>query len=63
MTISDFFLICEYFAKLQARVWLSRALCAPGQHNAKRRRDEESARDNHVLACSLPNIYRFKKIH
>jgi len=34
-------------AKLQARAWLSDALCAPDQHTAK---DEESARDNHVLA-------------
>ena len=30
--------ISEYFAKLQARAWLSHALCAPGQHTAKRRR-------------------------
>ena len=30
--------ICEYLAKLQARAWLSHALCAPGQHTAKRRR-------------------------
>ena len=26
----------EYLAKLQARAWLSHALCAPGQHTAKR---------------------------
>ena len=32
------FKIGEYFAKLQARVWLSHALCAHGQHTAKRRR-------------------------
>ena len=29
--------IGEYLAKLQARAWLSHALCAPGQHTAKRR--------------------------
>jgi len=39
--------IGEYFVNLQARTWLSRALCASGHHAAK---DEESARDNHVLA-------------
>ena len=36
--VSEFFLIGEYLAKLQARAWLSYALCAPGQHTAKRRR-------------------------
>jgi len=30
--------IGEYLAKLQAKAWLSRALCAPGRHTAKRRR-------------------------
>jgi len=39
--------VCEFFFKsvnvwqsynLQARTWLSRALCAPSQHTAKRRR-------------------------
>jgi len=29
---------------------LSRAFSAPGQHTAK---DEESARDNHLLACNF----------
>jgi len=29
--------INEYLAKLQAIRWLSRALCAPGHHTAKRR--------------------------
>ena len=53
--MSDF-LIGEYLAKLQTGEWLSHALCAPGQHTAKIRK---SARDNHVLACNLPNIYRF----
>ena len=28
----------EYLAKLQRTAWLSHALCAPGQHTAKRRR-------------------------
>ena len=30
--------IGEYFAKLQARAWLSRALCASGQRTARKRR-------------------------
>jgi len=30
--------ISEYLAKLQTRTWLSRALCVPGQHTARRRR-------------------------
>ena len=30
--------IGEYLAKLQARMWLYRVLCAPGQCTAKRRR-------------------------
>ena len=55
LSFSVNFLIGEYFAKLKEKTWLSRALCAPGHRTAK---DEESARDNHVLA--LPNI-RFKK--
>jgi len=33
-----FFLIGEYLAKIQARAWLSHALCAPGQHTANRRK-------------------------
>ena len=37
-------------AKLQARAWLSHALCAPGQQIAK---NEESAQDNHVFACNF----------
>ena len=44
------FKIGEYLAKLQARTWLSHALCAPGQHTAK---NEESARDNNVLSCNF----------
>jgi len=32
LSVSEFLLIGEYFAKLQARAWLSRALCAPSQH-------------------------------
>ena len=50
------FLIGEYLAKLQGRAWLSHALCTPGQngqHTAKRRRDGESARDNHAIACNF----------
>jgi len=30
------FLIDEYLAKLQPRVWLSRALCVPNQHTANK---------------------------
>jgi len=52
------FLIGEYLAKLQARAWLSCALCAPDQHTAK---DEESARDNHVLASLCQILTDLKK--
>ena len=34
----NFSQIGEYLAKLQARAWLSHALCAPGQQTTKRRR-------------------------
>ena len=38
-----FFLqIGEYMAKLQARTWLSRALCAPGQHTAKSKKVQDT---------------------
>jgi len=43
-------LIGEYLAKLQARAWLSRALVHLANTLLK---DEESARDNHVLACNF----------
>ena len=46
----EIFKIDKYMAKLQARAWLPHALCAPGQHAAK---DEESAQDNHYLACNF----------
>jgi len=49
-SVSEFFLIGEHLAKLQARAWLSHALCATGQNLLK---DEESARDNHVVACNF----------
>jgi len=42
--------IGEYLTKLQASTWLSRALCAPGQHTAK---NGESDRNNHVIACNF----------
>ena len=42
--------IGEYLAKLQARAWLSRALVRLANILLK---DEESARDNHVLACNF----------
>ena len=37
-SVSEKIKIGEYLAKLQARVWLSHALCAPGHHTAKRQR-------------------------
>jgi len=45
-------------AKLQARAWLSHALCMPGQHTAKRRR--KCTRQS-LLYVTLPNIYDYKK--
>jgi len=44
--------IGEYLAKLQARAWLSHA-CTPGQQPNTLLKDEESARDNHDLACNF----------
>jgi len=38
--------IGEYLAKLQARAWLSHALCAPGPSANVLLKDEESGRDN-----------------
>jgi len=29
LSVNKIFKICEYLAKLQARTWLSRAVCAP----------------------------------
>jgi len=45
-------------AKLQSIAWLSRALCAPGHQTAK---DEETARDNHILACNSAKYLPIKK--
>ena len=56
--MSENFLIGEYLAKLQARVWLSHALCASGQHTAKRRR--KFTRQSR-FCLFLPHIHRFKK--
>ena len=53
-----YFLIGEYLAKLQARVWLSHALCAPGQHTANRRR-KCTRQSVTFLLVMLPNIQRF----
>jgi len=49
----EIFKIDKYMAKLQARAWLSHALCAPGQHAAK---DEESCGGifNMHLTANLP---------
>jgi len=44
----------EYFAKLQARAWLSHALCSPGQHTAESLHDTTT-----FLFVTLLNIYRF----
>ena len=46
----DFFKLSAYLAKLQARAWLSHALCAPAKTQLK---DEESARNNHVFGCNF----------
>jgi len=35
LPMKKIFKIGEYLAKLQARTWLSHALCEPGQHTAK----------------------------
>ena len=48
----------EHLAKLQARAWLSHVLCMPGQHTAK---DEECARNNHVLACNFAKYLPISK--
>jgi len=55
----EIFKIGEYLAKSQARAWLSRALCAPGQHTAKRRR--KCTRQITFFLVTLPNIHRFEK--
>ena len=44
------FKIGEYLAKLQARTWLSSALLHLANTLLK---DEESAQDNHVIACNF----------
>jgi len=52
-----YFEIGEYLAKLHEE-------CGCLVHFARLDntllKDEEGARDNHVLACNLPNIYRFR---
>jgi len=52
-------LIGEYLAKLQAKAWLSHALCAPGQHTAKRRRKytRQSRYNNNNNNNSHDNVY------
>ena len=49
-----------FVAKLQARAWLSRALCAPGQHTAKRRR-KCTGQTRFCLYCQI--FTYLKKIH
>jgi len=47
--------IAEYLAKLQARAWLSHALCSPGQH--------QKVHETISHACiTLPNNSPIKKI-
>jgi len=48
----------EYLAKLQARAWLSHALCTPGEHTAKTKKVHETIT---FLLATLPNITDFKK--
>ena len=45
--------IDEYLGVLQARAWMSHALCLARLANTLLK-DEESARDNHVFACNTP---------
>jgi len=52
-----FFLNPEYLTKLQARAWLSHALCARGQHTAKRRR--KCTRQSR-FACNFANYLPIK---
>jgi len=59
-SVSEKIKIGEYLAKLQARAWLSHALCAPGHILLT---DEESARYNHVLACNFAKYLPIKKIN
>jgi len=58
--VSEIFLIGEYLAKLQARARLSRALCAPGQHTAKRRR--KCTRQSRFSGEKNLNRLRFDRI-
>ena len=55
------FNIGEHLAKLEARAWLSQALCAPGQHTAKSRR--KCTTQFTLLPVTMRNIHRFKKNH
>jgi len=53
----NFFYIGEYLAKLQARSWVSRALCVPGHHTATRSSAiAEGPRDGSckLKSCQLP---------
>ena len=52
------FLIDEYFGNLQARMWFFRALCAPGHHTSKRRREHETTTFLPVTA-KYPPIWLF----
>ena len=50
-----FIKIGEYLANLQARVWLSRALCLPGQHTAKRQR--KCTRQSRKVMAAYRRVY------
>ena len=54
------FLIDVYLAKLQARAWLSHALCAPSQHTAKKTR-KCTRQLCSIILC--PIFSDLKKIH
>ena len=53
------FLSGEYLAKLPARTWLSRELCTPGQHTAKRRRKCTRQSRSCLLLCQIRADFNF----
>ena len=57
------FKIGDYLAKLQAKAWLSHALCAPGQHTDKgRRKYTRQSRSCLSLPTSYTSWYHGHKI-
>jgi len=53
------FLIGEYLAKIQARIWLSRALSSSFSSVGQVHKVHETTT---LLLVTLPNIHQFKKI-